>query len=128
MRPAAAILAAGFALLVPAATWAAPPPETPAAPLSCGGSEPFWSLTLDARGNARFSDGNGREVSARYTLQQSRNTTLMAGTTFGPGDSVRAVITNNSCVESMSDEDTDDPYEIAVFYDGTLLSGCCNPG
>lgn len=128
MRPAAVLLAAGFALLAPAAVGATPPPETPAAPLSCSGSEPFWSLTLDAQGNARFSDGNGREVSARYTLQPSRNTTLIAGATFGPEDSVRVVITNNSCVESMSDEDTDDPYEIAVFYDGSLLSGCCNPG
>jgi len=127
MRPAAATLAASFAILIPGMGWAAPPVETPAAPLSCGGSEPFWSLTLDAKGNARFSDGDGREISSRYTLQQSRNTTLMAGATFAEG-SIRAVITNNSCLESMSDADNDDPYEIAVFYDGRLLSGCCNPG
>jgi uncharacterized membrane protein len=127
MRPAAAILAASVALLAAGSVQAAAPVETPAAPLSCGGSEPFWRLTLDTRGNARFSDGDGREISSRYTLEQSRNTTLMAGATFADG-SIRAVITHNSCLESMSDADNDDPYEIAVFYDGRLLSGCCNPG
>ncbi|WP_343714385.1 hypothetical protein [Inquilinus sp.] len=128
MRPAAVMLAAGVALLASTAAWAAPPAETPAAPLSCGGSEPFWSLTLDAGGKARFSDGDGRELSSRYTLQPSRNTTLMAGATFGPGGSLRAVIINNACVEDMSDGEGGFVYEIAVFDGDRLLSGCCKPG
>jgi uncharacterized membrane protein len=127
MRAAATILAAGVALLAAGSVQAAAPVETPAAPLACGGSEPFWSLTLDAKGNARFSDGDGREIASRYTMQTSRNTTLMTSASFADG-SIRAVITNNSCVESMSDANDDDPYEIAVFYNGSLLSGCCNPG
>ena len=127
MRFAAAILAASFTVLAPGMGWAAPPAETPAAPLACGGSEPFWSLTLDSTGNARFSDGDGRQIASRYTMLPSRNTTLMTSASFADG-SIRAVITNNSCVESMSDADNDDPYEIAIFYDGSLLSGCCNPG
>lgn len=127
MRPAAVMLATGVAFLASTAVRAAPP-ETPAAPLSCGGSEPFWGLTLDARGNARFSDGDGRDVSSRYTLQPSRNTTLMAGATFGPEGSIRAVIINNACMEDMSDGEGGFVYEIAVFADDRLLSGCCKPG
>jgi uncharacterized membrane protein len=127
MRRAAAILAASLAILAPGMGRAAPPVETPAAPMACGGSEPFWSLTLDAEGNAKFSDGDGREIASRYTMLPSRNTTLMTSASFADG-SIRAVITNNSCVESMSDANDDDPYEIAIFYDGKLLSGCCNPG
>jgi len=109
---------------VPAMTFARSP-ETPAPPLTCGGDEPFWSLKLGTDGKARFSDGNGEASTSPFTLQQSRNTTLIAGVTFGPGADIRAVIGHEACSATNSDEDR--PMTISVWYKDGLLSGCCQP-
>lgn len=101
-------------------------PETPAPPLTCGGDEPFWSLKLGSDGKARFSDGNGEASTSPFALQQSRNTTLIAGVTFGPGADIRAVIGHEACSATNSDEDK--PMTISVWYKDRLLSGCCQPG
>lgn len=101
-------------------------PETPAPPLTCGGDEPFWSLKLGTDGKARFSDGNGEASTSPFTLQQSRNTTLIAGVTFGPKADIRAVIGHEACSATNSDEDR--PMTISVWYKDGLLSGCCQPG
>lgn len=100
-------------------------PETPAPPLTCGGDEPFWSLKLGTDDKARFSDGNGEQSTSPFTLQQSRNTTLIAGVTFGSKAEVRAVIGHAACSATNSDEDR--PMTISVWYEDGLLSGCCQP-
>jgi uncharacterized membrane protein len=100
-------------------------PETPTAPLSCGGDEPYWSLKLGIDGKARFSDGDGETSTSPFTLQQSRNTTLIAGVTFGLKAEIRAVIGHQACSATNSDEDR--PMTISVWYKEGLLSGCCQP-
>ncbi|MCP4565840.1 MAG: hypothetical protein GY873_14915 [Bosea sp.] len=100
-------------------------PETPAPPLTCGGDEPFWSLKLGTDGKARLSDGNGEASTTPFTLQQSRNTTLIAGVTFGSKGEIRAVIGHEACSATNSDEDR--PMTISVWYKDGLLSGCCQP-
>jgi uncharacterized membrane protein len=125
MRPihAGAIL---LTLAMPVACTAlARSPETPAPPLTCGGDEPYWSLKLGTDGKARFSDGNGGQSTSLFTLQQSRNTTLIAGVTFGPKADIRAVIGHEACSTAASDEDR--PMTISVWYKDRLLSGCCQP-
>lgn len=119
---AAAIL---LFLVMPAMAFARSP-ETPAPPLTCGGDEPYWSLKLGTDGKARFSDGNGEASTSPFTLQQSRNTTLIAGVTFGPSADIRAVIGHEACSATASDEDR--PMTISVWYKDRLLSGCCQPG
>ncbi|MGX1785089.1 hypothetical protein ACWIGM_00025 [Bosea sp. NPDC055332] len=99
--------------------------ETPAAPLTCGGDEPYWSLKLGIDGKARFSDGNGGDSTTPFTLQQSRNTTLIAGVTFGLSAEIRAVIGHEACSATNSDEDR--PMTISIWYRDSLLSGCCQP-
>jgi uncharacterized membrane protein len=101
-------------------------PETPTPPLTCGGDEPYWSLKLGTDGKARFSDGDGEASISPFTLQQSRNTTLIAGVTFGPKADIRAVIGHEACSATNSDEDR--PMTISVWYRDRLLSGCCQPG
>lgn len=101
-------------------------PETPSPPLTCGGDEPYWSLRLGIDGKARFSDGDGEATISPFTTQQSRNTTLIAGVTFGPKAEIRAVIGHEGCSATNSDESL--PMSISVWYEGTLLSGCCQPG
>ncbi|MCV9939872.1 hypothetical protein OIU35_26265 [Boseaceae bacterium BT-24-1] len=101
-------------------------PETPTAPLTCGGDEPYWSLRLGADGKARFSDGDGETSTSRFTMQQSRNTTLIAGAIFGPKADISAVISHETCSVTASDDDK--PLSISVWYKGSLLSGCCQPG
>lgn len=100
-------------------------PETPAPPLTCGGDEPFWSLKLGTDGKARFSDGDGESFTSAFALQQSRNTTLIAGVTFGRSAEIRAVIGHEACSATNSDEDR--PMTISVWYKDGLLSGCCQP-
>lgn len=100
--------------------------ETPAPPLTCGGDEPYWSLKLGTDGKARFSDGNGEASTSPFTLQQSRNTTLIAGVTFGSKSEIRAVIGHEACSATNSDEDK--PMTISLWYRDSLLSGCCQPG
>lgn len=118
---AAAIL---LLLAMPAMAFARSP-ETPAPPLTCGGDEPYWSLKLGTDGKARFSDGNGEASTSPFTLQQSRNTTLIAGVTFGLSAEIRAVIGHEACSATNSDEDK--PMTISVWYKDRLLSGCCQP-
>lgn len=101
-------------------------PETPAAPLTCGGDEPYWSLRLGADGKARFSDGDGEASTSPFTMQQSRNTTLIAGAIFGPKADISAVISHETC--SVTNSDESQPMSISVWYKGGLLSGCCQPG
>lgn len=100
-------------------------PETPAPPLTCGGDEPYWSLKLGTDGKARFSDGDGEATMSPFSLQQSRNTTLIAGVTFGLKAEIRAVIGHEACSATNSDEDR--PMTISVWYKDGLLSGCCQP-
>ena len=100
-------------------------PETPAPPLSCGGDEPYWSLKLGIDGTARFSDGDSEASTSPFILQQSRNTTLIAGVTFGPKADIRAVIGHEACSATNADEDR--PMTISVWYEDRLLSGCCQP-
>jgi uncharacterized membrane protein len=100
-------------------------PETPAPPLTCGGDEPYWSLKLGIDGKARFSDGDGEASTSSFTMQPSRNTTLIAGVTFGSKAEIRAVIGHETCSASNSDEDR--PMTISVWYKDELLSGCCQP-
>lgn len=100
-------------------------PETPAPPLTCGGDEPYWSLKLGTDGKARFSDGDGEISTSAFTMQQSRNTTLIAGAIFGPRAEIRAVIGHEACSATNSDEDR--PMTISVWYRDSLLSGCCQP-
>lgn len=126
MKPARA--AAIMMLLVIPMAEAAPvrSPETPAAPLICGGDEPYWSLRLGADGQARFSDGDGKTSTSPFTMRQSRNTTLIAGAIFGPKADISAVIGHETCSVTASDDDK--PLSISVWYEGSLLSGCCQPG
>jgi len=101
-------------------------PETPAAPLTCGGDEPYWSLKLGADGHAHFSDGDGESSTSPFIMQQSRNTTLIAGAIFGPKADISAVISHETCSVTASDES--EPLSISIWYKGSLLSGCCQPG
>lgn len=101
------------------------PPVTPTAPLTCGGDEPYWSLRLGVDGKARFSDGDGETSTSPFTMQQSRNTTLIAGAIFGLKAEIRAVISHETCSVMASDDDK--PLSISVWYKGSLLSGCCQP-
>lgn len=126
MKP---ILAAIITMLLAVPTAEAVPirsPETPAAPLSCGGDEPYWSLRLGADGQARFSDGDGEASTSPFTMQQSRNTTLIAGVIFEPKADISAVISHETCSVTASDDNK--PLSISVWYKGALLSGCCQPG
>ncbi|MDR6870679.1 putative membrane protein [Bosea sp. BE125] len=100
-------------------------PETPAPPLTCGGDEPYWHLKLGIDGKARFSDGDGETFISAFTMQPSRNTTLIAGVNFGPKADIHAVIGRETCSATASDEDK--PLSISVWYKGDLLSGCCQP-
>lgn len=126
MKPAWAAAVLLFLAMPMAGSALARSPETPAPPLSCGGDEPYWSLKLGTDGKARFSDGDGESSISLFILQQSRNTTLIAGVTFGPKSDTRAVIGHEACSATNSDEDR--PMTISVWYKDRLLSGCCQPG
>lgn len=125
MNPIHAAAALLFLAMPMAGSALARSPETPAPPLTCGGDEPYWSLKLSADGKARFSDGDGEASISQFTLQQSRNTTLIAGVTFGPKAEIRAVIGHEACSATNSDDDR--PMTISVWYRDNLLSGCCQP-
>lgn len=125
MKPVRTAVIPLFLVMLRAGAALAQSPETPAPPLACGGDGPYWSLRLGIDGKARFSDGNGEETTSPFTLQQSRNTTLIAGVTFGLSADIRAVIGHEACSATASDEDR--PMTISVWYKDRLLSGCCQP-
>lgn len=105
-------------------------PETPIpAGLRCLGTEPFWSLTLDA-GSLRYSDPEGAALSLPLSASGSfvaRPHRFYVEAGEG-GDTVTAIVSSAElCSDGMSDRD----YGWAVDFlrrdaDGISgLTGCC---
>lgn len=92
--------------------------------LSCSGTEPFWSLQLDASGALAYQAGDEENQTDISWSAVSRN----AGDTryaFG-GSVLEGVLRREQCTDGMSDRDYGWSLDLLIRRDTTqLLSGCC---
>lgn len=100
------------------------------ATLACGGSEPFWSLTLGA-GKARLDAPEpgllkgGSDFAGKATpiANQSAGTVVWRGRSTGGASELVAVIKRQACPAPSGQ---DDPFRVYLSLpDGTALAGCC---
>ena len=101
-------------------------PEVLPRPLTCRGTEPFWSLTLTATGETWNSPATGPRA---LTLTESR----VAGNGYiarlgeGTARERTAIVMRGACSDGMSDR----PYgwRVMLFSDAPdgaeVLAGCC---
>lgn len=96
------------------------------ADLKCGGTEPFWGLTIGAK-RAVYEPMEGSKVEFDSVVSQDaqgikpymvRNYTLKNSKTLAD-----AVILKQKCDDGMSDVTY--PYNITLTIMKTVFSGCC---
>jgi uncharacterized membrane protein len=98
--------------------------------LSCGGTEPFWGLTISG-GQIRYSNMDHSEQAYAISdadqfhhLGSSTNFVLAQGN----GEQLTAVISNQMCSDGMSDRDYPRRIDLLSTKTGQTIgqSGCCN--
>ncbi len=96
----------------------------------CGGTEPFWSLEVQADGSMVFSDPVAERIDIGANVPRSaygRMPEYMAAydsqETTGAKRAIRAYIfANDKCSDGMSDE----TYTHQIIFDnGKVWDGCC---
>lgn len=106
-----------LALAVPILLLAAPAAaQTAAAPYRALGTEPFWSLTIDAR-TIRYEPAVGRAISVARPRQVARRDGRSWRT-----PRLQVDITARRCSDGMSDRIFADTVRVRV--DGQVLNGC----
>jgi uncharacterized membrane protein len=100
----------------------------PPLPQKCGGTEPFWSLTLDDR-RATYQTPEVKATGADIgPFEPSRNSTIVWRVQPKDGPVASATIeARQACSDNMSDRIY--PFSVRVeTRNGELLSGCCDTG
>ncbi|NWH09032.1 MAG: hypothetical protein HXY22_10395 [Alphaproteobacteria bacterium] len=96
--------------------------EAPPQPLTCAGTEPFWSFRLSGDMTA-LSTPDGPDIPlpiSQYRAAQNRN----GEWSVSLGEAI-AVIRQETCSDGMSDNDY--PYSVTLVTRERTLSGCCRP-
>lgn len=113
----------------------APPPsgqpEPPAGggniTMKCGGTEPFWDITItEGQMNVNMLDGPRYNVPVTFRQTSANNSTIavIAGAT-GPNSTQAFLQKVPACSDGMSD--TNYPYAAtAVLNNQRVVSGCCS--
>ena len=101
--------------------------------LTCGGTEPFWSLKIKQQDITFRSPGN-LKATGYYGAKTTEAAGMSAGYAFQIEASREAGKKNislsviqagmNGCSDGMSDEVY--KFHILAKIDGMILSGCCN--
>jgi uncharacterized membrane protein len=102
--------------------------------LSCGGTEPFWSMTFGASGAVREDPGAGTSVdrftyvstSPRFAAGRSHVWSVALRSAGGSPAAIAVFIRTDACSDGMSDFTY--PIEFVLSEDdsdGAVLSGCC---
>lgn len=96
------------------------------ADLKCGGTEPFWNLTIGSH-TAAYEDMEGKNVQfGTVTVQDARGIKpgIVRKYDFKNAQSTAdAVVLKQSCSDGMSDVTY--PYAITLTIMKTVFSGCC---
>lgn len=98
--------------------------------LSCGGTEPFWSLNL-SQGSAVYSDMGGAShamnIAGARVANGMLNFPVMLNLSGASAGSI-AIIQPGLCGDGMSDRDY--PYLLSLILDSggsrQFMAGCCN--
>ncbi|QYX55304.1 hypothetical protein K1T73_09245 [Roseovarius sp. SCSIO 43702] len=98
--------------------------------LDCGGTEPFWSLTLGTA-TAHFSDPGGTELDldmAGTQVAEGRLAWPAYVALTAPDSSADVIVEARLCSDGMSDRDYPWQVELLLTRSGEtqFLSGCCN--
>jgi uncharacterized membrane protein len=108
----------------------------PSGKLVCGGHEPEWSLRIDGSTATLATIGDAGPTHTRFDgrLQQTAETPtafVYRGKAASPGDDLVAVITSETCTDTMADPSEGAgrrPYTARVSLpDGATRLGCCSP-
>lgn len=96
-------------------------------PLSCLGTEPFWSLAID-EGQADYESFEGKTRSLALTrVRQSTNHSnqWLLALKNGSDRGTAFLMRTGQCSDDMSDRSY--PYQLSIeLPDGSFLSGCCS--
>ncbi len=90
-------------------------------PISCSGTEPFWTIVINTSDSATYSepDGTPQDFTVRGFSRAGRNASMLLDA--GGGAAIKA----GSCSDGMSDNIY--PYAVQLrLPDGRQLSGCCD--
>jgi uncharacterized membrane protein len=98
---------------------------------SCHGTEPFWSLSLDGAGGARFTTPDSEpRTGAVLSRQSSLNRADRHGFSARLGEAeVTAIVAQSLCSDGMSDRAFGLTIDLVLdggSQDSRLLSGCCS--
>ncbi|MGH6855000.1 MAG: hypothetical protein ACREDN_06240 [Aestuariivirga sp.] len=89
-------------------------------PMTCLGTEPFWSLTIDSPENAAYSDP---EIAAKYYAVSAFQSSKKGANLLLDGSGQVSIKAGN-CSDGMSD--TQFPYSVRILFpDGREVNGCC---
>ncbi len=104
-------------------------PPTTAHALTCTGTEPFWSLTVD-KGKLTFSEAGGAAHAlksvAPLTAQNRDADTVRVYQTSDKNKPVEVVIraaNGNGCSDGMGD--TKYPFSAIIIRGRSVIEGCC---
>ena len=90
-------------------------------PISCSGTEPFWTIVINTTDSATYSepDGAPQDFTVRDFSRAGHNASML----LDAGG--KAAIKAGSCSDGMSDNVY--PYAVQLrLPDGRQLSGCCD--
>lgn len=103
------------------------PAVKPEVVMQCGGTEPFWSMSISER-EMKVNIMGGAQFSVPVTMrQQSANSTTIAVVAGMRGNASTTAFLEKveNCSDGMSDKNY--PYTITTVLNGQqVLSGCCS--
>ena len=95
-------------------------------PLSCRGTEPFWSLKLPLTGGAEWSTPDGGEVALKAVTQEVAGTGYKGSYTADADRRFDLVVTREECSDGMSDRIYGFRARLTTSgADQQSLTGCC---
>lgn len=95
-------------------------------PLSCRGTEPFWSLKLPLTGGAEWSTPDTPEVALKIVKQEVTGTGYAGSYTADAGRRFELVVTREQCSDGMSDRIYGFSARLRTSGpDQQSLTGCC---
>lgn len=102
------------------------PAVKPEVVMQCGGTEPFWSMSISER-DMKVNIMNGAQFSIPVNMrQQSANSTTIAVVAGTRGNATTTAFLEKveNCSDGMSDKNY--PYTITAVLNGQqVMSGCC---
>jgi len=97
--------------------------------LECFGTEPFWSLSTDAKGFLSLNDlrSDTKKFYSKTTMKSAEGTTGTFAFQIEAKDMLNNTLKLNIVQASCNDGMSDDvyPYTALVDVDGGILFGCC---